>query len=248
MVYSFLNLWRRCVRPTSRTPLAPLTRFTLSSLASKRRYWGGPLNDRHDMEVPPPPIPSPPPSPTLPPCAPRSKRRHPPGRRPGPHAAGAGPSDSTSFFLQIESRAWRVPSQLRIRKSNRMPPTPMSAPSQERPCPVLFPFVEFTPFLAEARRPTFGPRPRRYDLSPFFDRFNSPQRAPRPLIRPVPVRYDLSAFVDLSVAPQTQAGPRFLRHGGGEKTRSTIQLNSNPATAQALTFGGWPLQGLPCLP
>ena len=72
-------------------------------------------------------------------------------------------------------------------------------------------------------------RPARYDLSPFFDRFNTPQRGRPTTDRSVPGRYDLSPFVDLSVAPQTQAGPRSSRHRPPEKTLSTIQSNSNRA-------------------
>ena len=78
-------------------------------------------------------------------------------------------------------------------------------------------------------RPSFGPRPARYDLFPFFDRFNTPQRGPRPLIRPMPGRYDLSPFVDLSIAPQSQAAPRPSRHGPDGKLRAhhSAQIKSS---------------------
>ena len=97
------------------------------------------------------------------------------------------------------------------------------------PAPALVSLCRFRAIFRRGPRPTFSPRPRRYDLFPFCRRFNTPRQGPRPLIRPVPGSYGLSPFVDLSVAPQTQAGTRFPRHGPPEKSRRTIQSNSDPS-------------------
>ena len=93
----------------------------------------------------------------------------------------------------------------------------------------LVSLCRFRAIFRPGPRPTFGPRPAGYDLSPFSDRFNTPQRGPRPLIRSVPGRYDLSPFVDLSIAPQIQAAPASSRHRPPGKTLSTIQSNSYPS-------------------
>ena len=115
-----------------------------------------------------------------------------------------------------------------------------------RACPALFPFVDFGPSFTEALGLTFGPRPVRYDLSPFSDRFNTPQRGPRPLIRSVPGKYDSSPFVDLSVAPQSQAAPRPSRHGPPENRAHTIHLNSNPTLRRSPMPRRLRVQGSPC--
>ena len=76
----------------------------------------------------------------------------------------------------------------------------------------LVSLCRFLAILHRGPRPPFGPRPGRYDLSPFVDFSHALQRGPRPPVRPVPGSYDLSPFVHLSVAPQTQAAPRPSRH------------------------------------
>ena len=78
--------------------------------------------------------------------------------------------------------------------------------------PCLVSLCRFRAIFDGDPRPSFGLRPGRYDLFPFFDRFNTPQRGPRTTVRSVPGRYDLSPFVDLSVAPQSQAAPASSRH------------------------------------
>ena len=145
-------------------------------------------------------------------------------------------------FLQIESCAWRAPSQLRIRKSNRMLPCDCPAPQpratmppalrklrvQGLPCRLLLvSLCRFPTIFHRGRRPPFGPRPGRYELFPFVDSFDALQRGRRITLRPVPGRYDLFPFVDLSGAPQTQAAPASSTPAPAGKTRSTIQCNSN---------------------
>ena len=134
-------------------------------------------------------------------------------------------------------------------------PTSQCRPkSPPGPCPCLVSLCRFRAIFRRGSRPPFGPRPRRYDLSPFFDRFNTPQRGLRTTVRSVPGRYDLSPFVDLSVAPQSQAAPASSRHRppgknaqhnskqvkspfdqgiGGECYRASSRKGRRPA--------GWPL-------
>ena len=77
---------------------------------------GGPIHTSASSPLPPLPTPTPPPSPTLPPCPPTRAPTH--GQRIR--------LSKISFF---ESRAWKAPSQLRIRNPNRIP-----APTRRRPC------------------------------------------------------------------------------------------------------------------
>ncbi len=97
-----------------------------------------------------------------------------------------------------------------------------------RACPAFVSLCRFRAILHRGPRPSFGPRLGRYDLFPFFDRFNTPQRGPRPLIHPVPGRYDSSPFVDLSAAPQSQAARRPSKQRQPEKRVQTIQCKSTP--------------------
>ena len=92
----------------------------------------------------------------------------------------------------------------------------------------LVSLCRFRAILHRGPRPSFGPRLGRYDLFPFFDRFNTPQRGPRPPVRPVPGRYGSSPFVDLSAAPQSQAARRPSRQRQPEKRVQTIQCKSTP--------------------
>ena len=175
--------------------------------------------------VPTPPIPSHPPPPTLPPCPPaRPRPRHP-------------PAGFDFVFLQIESRAWRPPFQLRIRKPDRMPPTAAAAqrpkvwarPSLGRlaALPCLVSLCRNRAIFSPGPRPTYGPRPPTYGLSPFSGHFKPSGMAPQPLIRP--------CLADTPCLPLSTCPPRLkpkLGHllpgtGPPEKTRQTIQSNSN---------------------
>ena len=133
-----------------------------------------------------------------------------PRRLPRPTAAAA------------QRRTLRVQSLPRRRPGAR----PAKVRVQGLPC-----LVSLCPFRAIFRRdprPPFGSRLGRYDLFPFVDFSDAPQRGRPTTIRPVPGRYDLSPFVDLSVAPQSQAAPRRPRQDQPEKTHSTIQSKSIP--------------------
>ena len=189
-----------------------------------------------------PPTPYPTPMPTH--TRPTTPHLSHPRRSPSSQAEGAGPAPKEdhhkvqSHFNGPISR--RSPSSPRCgcRACPKGGP-PQGAVPLQRPNPPpgpnpqakaagrLVSLCRFPAIFRPGPRPPFGPRPARYDLSPFFDRFNTPQRGPRPLIRSVPGRYDLSPFVDLSVAPQFQAAPASSRHRPAGKTRRTIQSNSN---------------------
>ena len=179
-----------------------------------------------------PPIPYPTPMPThTRPTAPRSSRAGTSApsasngrRRPSvvrlrgwpPDGAGLAPKDDHG----------KVQSHFNGPMSRR---SPNAAKVWVQGLPCLVSLCRFPAIFRPSPRPPFGPRPARYDLSPFSDRFNTPQQGPRPLIRSMPGRYDLSPFVDLSVAPQSQAAPRPSRHGAaGKSATHTIHLNSNP--------------------
>ena len=153
-------------------------------------------------------------------------------RSPTPNAEGAGPALPCP---KGGSPQGAVP----LQRPN-LPPGPNP---QAKAAGRLVSLCRFRAISRPGPRPTFGPRPRRYDLSPFFDRFNTPQRGPRPLIRSVPGRYDSSPFVDLSVAPQSQAAPASSRHRPPGKTLSTIQSNSYPPYAHRHPVGR--VQGVP---
>ena len=86
----------RIVTPSNHVPAPPIRR----SCAAR-----GPLPP---PRVPPPPSPTPRPSPTLPPCPPKRAQTH-------------GPRTRQRFFCLSKSRAWKAPSQLRIRNPNRIP-------------------------------------------------------------------------------------------------------------------------------
>ena len=107
--------------------------------------------------------------------------------------------------------------------------------------PCLVSLCRFAAIRRRCRRPPYDAATRTYDLSPFFDRFNTPQQGPRPPVRPMPGRYALFPFVDLSIAPQTQAAPRFLRHGPPEnRAHHSAQFKPNPrrgSTPQAAGAG-----------
>ena len=230
-------------------------------------------------------------------------------------------------FLQIESRAWRVPSQLRIRKSDRMPPGHCPAPQPRAmippvlrkprvqslprrrqgdltpreggvqrgnpplarglgdvppvnqqsseggrvgptndaiptqvlplpcqgvgaepapakagglPCPCFVRLCRIRAIFRRGPRPTYGPRPATYDLSPFSGHFKPSRMAPRPLIRPVPGSYDLSPFVHLSVAPQTKSAAASSRHRPPGKNAPHNSIQIKPGLT-----GGGPHHGLP---
>ena len=146
----------------------------------------------------------------------------------------------TSLYPQSPSITYHTPMPTQMHPPTQTHPLTQTSATVQRPklrgtglalppcCWLeLVSLCRFRAIFHPARRPTFGPRPARYDLSPFFDRFNTPQRGRPTTDRSVPGRYDLSPFVDLSVAPQTQAGPRSSRHRPPEKTLSTIQSNSD---------------------
>ena len=63
-------------------------------------------------------------------------------------------------------------------------PNPPPGPNpQAKAAGRLVSLCRFPAIFRRGPRPPFGSRPARYDLSPFFDRFNTPQRGPRPLIQ-----------------------------------------------------------------
>ena len=112
----------------------------------------------------------------------------------------------------------------------RFPP-PIAAVAQRRKLrvqglPCLVSFCPFRAIFHPGPRPPFGSRLGGYDLFPFIDSSDAPQRGRPTTVRPVPGSYDLSPFVDLSSSAQTQAAPRRPRQDQPEKTRSTIQVNS----------------------
>ena len=213
-----------------------------------------PLLPQADGAAPPPchlPLPPNPSDPLpYPPCAPRFGTAPPSEEELRRTRRWSRALGFVFVFLQIESRAWRAPSQLRIRKPNRMPPghspapqpraTTPSAPNshsspttygvgaghallQGLPCLPCFPLSESGHF---SPRPSahVRPAPSQIRFVPLFRPFQHPQRGPRPLIRLVPGRYDLSPFVHLSIAPQTQAAPASSRH---RPPRKNTPHNSN---------------------
>ncbi len=113
-------------------------------------------------------------------------------------------------------------------------PNPPPGPNpQAKAAGRLVSLCRFPAIFRPGPRPPFGSRPARYDLSPFFDRFNTPQRGPRPLIQAMPGRYDLSPFVDLSVAPQSQAAPRLFQARAGRKNAHTLFRSNQIAPCPA---------------
>ena len=98
----------------------------------------------------------------------------------------------------------------------------------------LVSLCRFRAILHRGPRPPFGSRLGRYDLSPFVDVSDAPQRGRPTTDRPVPGRYGSSPFVHLSRSAQTQAAPRPSRHGpaGKNATDNSKQLKPPPAQSR----------------
>ena len=117
-----------------------------------------------------------------------------------------------------------------------MGPTNVAMPTQVspwrlplHPLPCLVSLCRFHAILHRGRPAPVRPSALADTTCPPFPTVSTPPSgALGPSSGPCLADYDLSPFVDLSVAPQTQAGPRFLRHGGGKKTRSTHSTQLKP--------------------
>ena len=198
---------------------------------------------------PTPPIPYPTPMPTrtrVPLTLSLSKGPHLPRRSPTPRHEGAGFA-LPCFPLSVCGGPPAMPSaplrhrgpQIRLVSFCRLFRHPPAGPSAHRPARAwqirLVSLCRNPATFRRRRRPTYDAAARTYDLSPFSDRFNTPQRGPWPPVRPVPGRYALFPFVDLSISAQTQSAPRFLRHGPPENRAAhhSAQFKPDPRRSPA---------------
>ena len=98
----------------------------------------------------------------------------------------------------------------------------------------LVSLCRFRAIFHRGPRPPFGSRLGRYDLSPFVDVSDAPQRGRPTTDRPVPGSYGSSPFVHLSVAAQPQAAPRPSRHRGAGKNATDNSKQLKPPFDQGI--------------